>query len=70
MRLAALVKEVVDQRVRPAQRGGATVAGRLPDGALDVGNRCVFLSGRPGGLEGGRYSRGRYGKVSYVAVGW
>lgn len=70
MRLATLVRELVDQRVRPAQRGGATVVGRLPDGSLDHGHRCVFLSGRQGGLEGGRYSRGRYGQVSYASAGW
>lgn len=72
MRLASLVREVVDQRLRPAQRGAATVAGRQLEGGLEREGRMVLLSGRQSGASGeaGRYGRGRYAKVTYVMAGW
>ena len=72
MRLASLVREVVDQRVRPGQRGGATVAGSLPDREMGRRARCVLLTRDATGSvrAAGCYTRGRYGQAGYVDAGW
>jgi hypothetical protein len=72
MRLATLVREAVDQRIRPGQRGGTTLGGSLPEAALGRSARCVFLTrpGPGGVLQGGQYGRGRYGTGQYLPTQW
>jgi hypothetical protein len=72
MRLATLVREAVDQRIRPGQRGGTTLGGSLPEATLGRCMRCVFLTrpGIGGPMPGGQYGRGRYGMGQYVPSQW
>lgn len=74
MGLASLVRQMVDQRLRPGQRGGTTVISGLPNAGLSRGTRTSFLNSwdAVGGqaVERGRYGRGRYARQRYGQRGW
>lgn len=74
MGLASLVRQMVDQRVRPGQRGGTTVRSSLPEAELSRGTRTSFLNewdpATGQARERGRYGRGRYGRQRYGQAGW
>jgi len=65
-----LARELVDRQIRPAQRGGATVADRETDSAMLRATQACFAlrMGWPGGVAHtfGLYGRGRYGQDRYV----
>lgn len=67
MGLARLLRELVDERVRPGQRGSATLGAAAQAAALGRGTRCGFLS-RPsdgGVVTAGLYGRAKYGREVY-----
>ena len=74
MKLASLVRQMVDQRLRPGQRGGTTVRSSLPEAGLSRGTRTSFLNGWDAttgqAVERGRYGRGGYGRTRYGQGGW